>query len=97
LIAGAVLSALIPLVAFALLTVMARLDRVDRAAVAAHYGSISIVTFVAGSEALRWWAEFRGVSGRSGGGHGNAGDPDGLVPGSFRPPTAEGQRKATCE
>jgi hypothetical protein len=53
LIAGAVLSALIPLVAFALLTVMARLDQVDRAAVAAHYGSISIVTFVAGSEALR--------------------------------------------
>lgn len=53
LIAGAVLSAMIPLVAFALLTVMARLDRVDRAAVAAHYGSISIVTFVAGSEALR--------------------------------------------
>jgi len=53
LIAGMVLSALIPLVAFALLTVMARLDRVDRAAVAAHYGSISIVTFVAASEALR--------------------------------------------
>ena len=53
LIAGAVLSASIPLVAFGLLTVMARLDRVDRAAVAAHYGSISIVTFVAGSEALR--------------------------------------------
>lgn len=53
LVAGAVLSALIPLVAFALLTVMARLDRVDRAAVAAHYGSISIVTFVAAGEALR--------------------------------------------
>lgn len=53
LIAGMALSALIPLVAFALLSVMARLDRVDRAAVAAHYGSISIVTFVAGSEALR--------------------------------------------
>jgi hypothetical protein len=53
LIAGTALSALIPLVAFALLTFMARLDRVDRAAVAAHYGSISIVTFVAGSEALR--------------------------------------------
>jgi hypothetical protein len=48
-----VLSALIPLVAFGLLSVMARLDRVDRAAVAAHYGSISIVTFVAASEALR--------------------------------------------
>jgi hypothetical protein len=53
LVAGIVLSALIPLVAFGLLTVMARLDRVDRAAVAAHYGSISIVTFVAASEALR--------------------------------------------
>ncbi|MBC7283835.1 sodium-dependent bicarbonate transport family permease [Hoeflea sp.] len=53
LIAGVVLSASIPLVAFGLLTVMARLDRVDRAAVAAHYGSISIVTFVAASEALR--------------------------------------------
>ncbi len=53
LVAGMVLSALIPLVAFGLLTVMARLDRVDRAAVAAHYGSISIVTFVAAGEALR--------------------------------------------
>lgn len=53
LVAGMALSALIPLAAFALLTLMARLDRVDRAAVAAHYGSISIVTFVAGSEALR--------------------------------------------
>jgi hypothetical protein len=53
LVAGMVLSAIIPLVAFALLTVMARLDRVDRAAVAAHYGSISIVTFVAAGEALR--------------------------------------------
>jgi hypothetical protein len=52
LLAGAVLSAAIPLVAFALLQVMTGLDRLNAAAVAAHYGSISIVTFVAATSAL---------------------------------------------
>ncbi len=52
LLAGLVLSALIPFVAFALLRVMSRLSTVDAAAVAAHYGSISIVTFVASTSAL---------------------------------------------
>jgi uncharacterized protein len=52
LVAGVVLSAVIPLIAFALLRVVSRLDTVDAAAVAAHYGSISIVTFVAASAAL---------------------------------------------
>jgi uncharacterized protein len=52
LIAGAFLSAAIPLVAFALLRFMTRLSAVDAAAVAAHYGSISIVTFVAATQAL---------------------------------------------
>ncbi len=51
--AGVVLSALLPVAAFALLGLMSPLSRVDRAAVAAHYGSISIVTFVAASETLR--------------------------------------------
>ena len=44
---GVVLSAVLPLIAFALLRAVSSLDRIDAAAVAAHYGSISIVTFVA--------------------------------------------------
>ncbi len=47
LVAGGLLSALMPIIAFAILTTTSRLSRVDAAAVAAHYGSISIVTFVA--------------------------------------------------
>lgn len=50
--AGGVLSAVIPFVAYALLRVMTRLSTTDAAAVAGHYGSISIVTFVACSTAL---------------------------------------------
>ena len=49
---GVILSAALPLVAFPLLNVMTRLDRTNAAAVAAHYGSISIVTFVAGTSVL---------------------------------------------
>lgn len=45
--AGLMLSFLIPFLAFALLRVMTRLDPMNAAAVAGHYGSISIVTFVA--------------------------------------------------
>lgn len=52
LLAGGVLSAAIPFVAFALLRVMTQLSTIDAAAVAGHYGSISIVTFVACSSAL---------------------------------------------
>ncbi|WP_298298697.1 sodium-dependent bicarbonate transport family permease [uncultured Litoreibacter sp.] len=52
LIAGVVLSGLIPFVAYALLRVMTKLSALDAAAVAAHYGSISIVTFVAASSVL---------------------------------------------
>jgi len=44
--AGVVLSAALPVVAYGLLTVMTRLSQTDAAAVAGHYGSISIVTFV---------------------------------------------------
>nr|WP_139257857.1 sodium-dependent bicarbonate transport family permease [Natronohydrobacter thiooxidans] len=51
-IAGVVLSFLLPLIAFALLRVMSTLSVIDAAAVAAHYGSISIVTFVAASSVL---------------------------------------------
>lgn len=57
LLAGIVLSALLPLIAFALLRVMTKMDRLDAAAVAAHYGSISIVTFVAATSVL----ESRGI------------------------------------
>lgn len=53
LMSGIVLSSAIPFVAFAYLTAISRLSRVDAAAVAAHYGSISIVTFVAATEALK--------------------------------------------
>ncbi len=49
---GVILSAAMPLVAFWLLQIMTRLDRVNAAAVSAHYGSISIVTFVAGTSVL---------------------------------------------
>jgi len=50
--AGIVLSVVIPLIAFAILQRISKLSRIDAAAVAAHYGSISIVTFVAGTDAI---------------------------------------------
>jgi uncharacterized protein len=50
---GIVLSAVIPLIAFWLLRLTTRLSGTDAAAVAAHYGSISIVTFVAATEAVK--------------------------------------------
>ncbi len=50
--AGLLLSFLIPFLAFVLLRVMTRLDAMNAAAVAGHYGSISIVTFVAASSLL---------------------------------------------
>ncbi len=52
LVAGVVLSFAIPMVAFALLRVMTGLSVTDAAAVAGHYGSISIVTFVAASSVV---------------------------------------------
>ncbi|WP_244303488.1 sodium-dependent bicarbonate transport family permease [Roseibium sediminis] len=51
--AGIVLSFMIPIVAFGLLQVMTNLSRTDAAAVAGHYGSISIVTFVAATSVLQ--------------------------------------------
>ena len=62
LLAGIVLSFLIPLLAFVALRLTTKLDRIDAAATAAHYGSISIVTFVAATEAVR-------LSGLDSGGH----------------------------
>lgn len=54
LLSGVVLSAAIPLIAFGFVSVMdPSLPQKDRAAVAAHYGSISIVTFLAAGEALK--------------------------------------------
>ena len=50
--AGLVLSFLIPLPLFLALKRIGRLDTVNAAAVAAHYGSVSVVTFVAGSQVL---------------------------------------------
>jgi uncharacterized protein len=43
----------IPIIAFGVLRLISRLDRTTAAATAAHYGSVSIVTFVAGTEFLR--------------------------------------------
>ena len=53
LLAGVALSFAIPFVAFALLKGITRLSVTDAAAVAAHYGSISIVTFVTGSSVVQ--------------------------------------------
>jgi hypothetical protein len=53
LLAGLVLSFALPLLAFGLLRVLTGLSAVDAAAVAAHYGSISIVTFVAATSVLQ--------------------------------------------
>jgi uncharacterized protein len=50
--AGLVLSFGLPFIAFGLLRVMTNFSRIDAAAVAAHYGSISIVTFVAATSVL---------------------------------------------
>lgn len=52
LVAGAVLSFVIPVIAFAVLRAMTRLSVTDAAAVAGHYGSISIVTFVAATSVV---------------------------------------------
>lgn len=52
LLAGVALSFALPIVAFGMLRAMSGLNRLDAAAVAAHYGSISIVTFVAGTSML---------------------------------------------
>lgn len=51
--AGIVLSFALPALAFALLRATSRLSGVDAAATAAHYGSVSIVTFVAASQFLQ--------------------------------------------
>jgi hypothetical protein len=50
--AGIILSFTIPFLAFFLLQKIGRLDRINAGAVSAHYGSVSIVTFVTASEAL---------------------------------------------
>ncbi|QTN33061.1 sodium-dependent bicarbonate transport family permease [Akkermansiaceae bacterium] len=47
------LGTLTPLVAFLFLTRLGRLNRIDAAASAAHYGSVSAVTFVAALEAVK--------------------------------------------
>jgi hypothetical protein len=52
LVAGIILSALIPLIAYVVLRRMSGLSALDAAAVAGHYGSISIVTFVAATSVL---------------------------------------------
>ncbi len=53
LIAATVISAGLPFIAYVLLRAMTKLSALDAAAVAAHYGSISIVTFVAGTSVLQ--------------------------------------------
>lgn len=50
--AGIALSLLLPLPAYVLLRKAGRLDRINAGAIAAHYGSVSVVTFVTGIEVL---------------------------------------------
>lgn len=50
--AGVVMSALLPVPVYGLLRTFGRLGGTDAAAVAAHYGSVSVVTFVTGLEVL---------------------------------------------
>lgn len=57
LVAGLVLSFTLPFIGFFLLGLLTPYDAINRAAVAAHYGSISIVTFVAATSVL----EDRGI------------------------------------
>ena len=49
---GMVLSFTLPVLAYATLRGFARLDRINAGAVAAHYGSVSVVTFVTAGEIL---------------------------------------------
>jgi hypothetical protein len=51
-ISAVALSFLLPLIAYSLLRLTTRLNEIDAAATAAHYGSISIVTFVAAGQAI---------------------------------------------
>ena len=50
--AGLLLSCVIPVGAFFILRSFAKLDATNAAAVAAHYGSVSVVTFIAGNQIL---------------------------------------------
>ena len=52
LLAGILLSFLIPIIAFSILRTLSPLERFDAAAVAAHYGSISVVTFAVATDRL---------------------------------------------
>lgn len=52
LLAGIVLSGAMPFLAYLLLRLISKMDRLNAAATAGHYGSISIVTFVAASSVL---------------------------------------------
>jgi hypothetical protein len=52
LVAGMILSAAIPLWAYPILRFMGRFTKADAAAVAAHYGSVSVVTFLAATTFL---------------------------------------------
>ena len=49
---GVILSFLLPFIAYALLRAITKLSALDAAAVSAHYGSISIVTFVTATSVL---------------------------------------------
>ncbi|MGB0439729.1 MAG: sodium-dependent bicarbonate transport family permease, partial [Paracoccaceae bacterium] len=53
LLVGIVLSFALPIIAFALLRGLTQMSALDAAAVAGHYGSISIVTFVAATSILQ--------------------------------------------
>lgn len=57
-----ILSFMIPMIAFFFLNLTTKLDRINKAAIAAHYGSISIVTFIAATTTLQSLGiEFPGI------------------------------------
>lgn len=58
LLAAALLSFALPFIAYAFLRLTTRMDRINAGAIGAHYGSISLVTFVAGTAFLETHAEY---------------------------------------
>lgn len=58
--AGIIASFLLPIMAYSALRGFGRLDRINAGAVAAHYGSISVVTFVTAVEILEFQAKVPG-------------------------------------
>lgn len=57
LLTAAMLSFVLPFIAYGFIRLTTRMDRIDAGAISAHYGSISLITFVAGTAFLETHAE----------------------------------------